>query len=131
LREIAGYAPDENSWGSGFASRLANSDLLRPVDQLPIFGANSQSGPHRIGEFRAVLRHPSDIPRWHIVSADGSPVAKKPKAKPAPEAGRTAEITPAPVKAPTFAEVFIQCCKETLDAATLTALTELTRERLP
>jgi hypothetical protein len=130
LRAAAGYAPDENAWGSGFASRLANSELLRSVDTLPIFGASPKSGRHPIGEFQAVLRHPSDIPRWRIASADGSPVAKKPKVKPAPEAGRIAEITPAPVKTPTFAEVFIQCCKETLDAATLTALTELTRERL-
>jgi hypothetical protein len=39
LRQAAGYSSGENNWRSGFASRLAISDLLHPVDGMPIFGA--------------------------------------------------------------------------------------------
>jgi hypothetical protein len=128
LREIAGYSLDENAWGSGFASRMGNSDLLRPVDQLPIFGPSPKAGPHLIGEFKAVTRHPSDIPRWRLGTAEGEPVKRKPKAKPAPKTVRAEATAPPPV--PSFAETFLTCSKEVLDVGTLTTLTELTKERL-
>jgi hypothetical protein len=134
LRQAAGYAPDQNAWGSGFASRLASSDFLRPVDQLPIFGASPKAGPHQIGEFKAVLRHPSDILRWR--SSNASPEGERiPTKKPKPSHGvvppgplTTSGAAPSP--APSFAETFLQCARETLDTATLAALTDLTRERL-
>jgi hypothetical protein len=128
LREIAGYSLDENAWGSGIASRLAISEFLRPVDQLPIFGASPKTGPHLIGELKAVTRHPSDIPRWRLGAAAGEPLKRKPKAKPTPEAVRAEATAPPPV--PSFAETFLTCSKEVLDVGTLTTLTELTKERL-
>jgi hypothetical protein len=137
LRQAAGYAPDESAWGRGFASRLAISDFLRPVDQLPIFGASPKAGPHRIAEFKAVLRHPSDILRWR--SSNASPEGERiPTKKPKPSRGPDDVAAPgplitsgaAPSPAPSFAETFLQCSRETLDTATLAALTELTRERL-
>jgi hypothetical protein len=132
LRQAAGYAPDESAWGSGFASRLASSDFLRPVDQLPIFGASPKAGPHQIGEFKAVLRHPSDILRWRSSNAspEGERIPEKPKPSRgvAPQGPLTTSAAPSP--APSFAETFLQCARETLDTATLAALTELTKERL-
>jgi len=136
LRQAAGYSPDESAWGRGFASRLAISDFLRPVDQLPIFGASPKTGPHLIGEFKALTRHPSDIPRWRS-SSNAPPEGERiPTKKPKPSRGSrvvppgslTTSAPPAP--APSFAETFLQCSRETLDTATLTALTELTKERL-
>jgi hypothetical protein len=128
LREMAGYASDERAWGSGFASRLAISGLLRSVDQLPIFGPSPQDGPHLIGELKAALKHPSDILRWRVGAPEGEPVKRKPKAKPAPEAVRT-EAT-APPRVPSFADTFLTCSKEVLDVGTLATLTELIKERL-
>jgi hypothetical protein len=133
LRQAAGYRSDERSWGSGFASRLAISELLRSVDTLPIFGASPKAGPHRIGEFKAVTRHPSDIPRWRSSSApEGEQIPKKPKLSRgsrvvAPEP-LTTPAAPSPVSS--FPETFLVCARETLDVATITALTELTKERL-
>jgi hypothetical protein len=123
LREAAGYALDENVWGSGFASRLAISSLLRSIDALPIFGASPKAGPHIIGELRTVLRHPSDIPRWRFGAPDGQPVSKKAKARPMPHAEKAE-------KAPSFSEVFLECSREVLDTATIATLTDLTKERL-
>jgi hypothetical protein len=138
LREAAGYAPDERAWGSAFASRLAISDFLRSVDQLPIFGANPQSGPHKLGELKAVLSHPSDIPRWRLEAPGGEPVRSKAKAvtgatcrKSRDGRATAAAAPPAPApRVPSFAETFLGCARETLDTATVTALTELTKERL-
>jgi hypothetical protein len=135
LRQAAGYAPDERAWGSAFASRLAISELLCPVDQLPIFGPAPKAGPHQLGEFKAVLKHPSDIPRWRVGTPGGEPVQRKAKAFQTLNAGKSEAAaslpppTPAP-RAPSFAETFLGCARETLDTATITALTELTKERL-
>jgi hypothetical protein len=133
LRQAAGYSLDERAWGSAFASRLTNSDLLRPVDQLPIFGASPKIGPHRIGEFKAVTQHPSDIPRWRSGSLSGERI---PSTKPKQSRGSrvvapgslTTPAQPSPI--PSFAETFLQCAREILDTATLASLIELTKERL-
>ena len=132
LRSLAGYSPLENAWGSGFASRLAISDFLRPVERAPIFGANPKAGPHLIGELKAVTRHPSDIPRWRSSALSGERIPKKPKQSRAenvlPSGPITTPAQPSPI--PSFSEVFVQCAREILDTATLAALIELTKERL-
>jgi hypothetical protein len=61
LHQAAGYTPNENAWGSGFASRLAISPLLLPIEG----------------------RSPSDIPRLRTREGSepeaGEPIPKAKK----------------------------------------------------
>jgi hypothetical protein len=147
LRQAAGYVPGENSWGSAFASRLAISELLLPIDRLPIFDPSPQAGPHILGTIKIVGRSPSDIPRWRIRPDDepeaGEPIPKRspkvaaistfpdyqirsgnPVRASASPSGTLAE--PVPVTTPSFAERFCACAEQMLDPSTYQALIELT-----
>jgi hypothetical protein len=126
LRQAAGYSLDERVWGSAFASRLANSDLLRSVDQLPIFGANKKT----VHIESASLKPYCGI---RLISRAG--VQAHPRANGFPrtlsQAGAQYRASRAEyAESPSFAETFLGCARKMLDTATITALAELAKERL-
>jgi hypothetical protein len=127
LRQLAGYTPQERSWGSGFASRLAISEAMRVVDVLPIFGAKPTDGKHSLFEFKALLRSPSDIRNWCRRNGETEVLEPlPPKAKKAP-----AKPDEPPPRSPQqqFYQEFYAVAREALDASTFNALEELTQSR--
>ena len=127
LRHMAGYGPQERSWGSGFASRLAVSEPMRSLDTLPIFGPTAADGRHLLFELKAELRSPSDIRNWQLrngATEDVGPLPPKPKKQPA----RPSEPAPASPQQQ-FYEAFHLVAREALDQATFSSLTELAREK--
>jgi hypothetical protein len=127
LRHMAGYGPQERSWGSGFASRLAVSEPMRVLDTLPIFGPTPTDGRHLLFELKARLRSPSDIRNWQLRNGSTEEVAPlPPKAKKQP--ARPSEPAPVSPKQQ-FLEVFHVVAREALDASTFSSLTDLAREK--
>jgi hypothetical protein len=127
LRQLAGYTPQERSWGSGFVSRLAICEPMRAVDALPIFGAKPTDGRHSLFEFKAELRSPSDIRNWCRRNGETEvlePLPSKPKKAP----GKPGEP---PTSSPQqqFLEAFHAVAREALDASTFSSLTDLAREK--
>lgn len=129
LREAAGYRPEENAWGSGFASRLAICELMHTVDELPIFGTSPRSGPHTLGTINIVSRSPSDIINWRTRSFAPEPGEPIPKRKSAKVASKPTPVPAIPVAGPSFSERFLGCAEEMLDPETYAALKDLTTER--
>jgi len=127
LRRMAGYGPQERSWGSGFASRLAVSEPMRSLDALPIFGPTPAEGRHLLFEFKAQLRSPSDIRNWRLrngATEEVSPLPRKLKKQPA--------RPPEPALASPqqqFLEAFHAVAQGALDASTFSSLTDLAREK--
>jgi hypothetical protein len=123
LRHMAGYGPQERSWGSGFASRLAVSLPMRSVDAIPIFGATPVDGRHLLFEFQAELRSPSDIRNWRSSNGAIEEVAPLPP-KRRKEPARPPETAPASPQQQ-FYEAFHAVAREALDASTFSTLEEL------
>jgi hypothetical protein len=127
LRQLAGYTPQERSWGSGFASRLAICEPMRAVDALPIFGAKPADDRHSLFEFKALLRSPSDIRNWCRHNGETEvldPLPLKPKRAPA----KPSE-TPTPSPQQQFLEAFHAVARGVLDQATFSTLSDLAREK--
>jgi hypothetical protein len=122
LKELAGIEPGFNAYGSGFASRLAVSEVMRVIDGLPIFGREPQQGPFELFTFEAPMRSPTDNKGWRqngLVETPGK-VPPKPKAAPAVVAVAAPEPDP-------FLKAFHATTREALDEATFKTLEELAK----
>jgi hypothetical protein len=125
LKRLAGIPPHEEAWVSGFASRLAASEAMRVVDNLPIFAKMPQTGPFDLFVLPIEARSPSDIRNWQV--RDGATEAMRPipaaiKVKPPP----MAEL---PVPDP-FLSAFHDRAKQLLGTDDYNMIVEMTKEEV-
>jgi hypothetical protein len=133
LRNLAGYTPEENAWGSGFATRLATCAAMRAVDKLPIFLRSPSLERHPLLSFSAIVVSPSDVRNWAL----GQPEKPHPiPGAPRPQKAADRKIDGVPAVRPEqtpeqrFAKAFLAVVRETLDQPTVDALEQFTKERL-
>ena len=71
LRALVGIPPSEESWGTQFASRLADCKEMAIIDTLPVYSTIVETGPHSLFAIEVKCKTPSDIPRWRIKGEKG------------------------------------------------------------
>ena len=76
LKKLAGIEPGAQIWGTAFASRLANCEALSILDTLPIYLPMGENGPFPLFALEAVMKTPSDIPRWRVKGEKAKPTSR-------------------------------------------------------
>ena len=127
FKRMAGIPLHERAWGTGFASRLASSEVMRAVDNLPIFSRSPQAGPFDLFTLTIEARTPSDIQNWRVRADETESVRPIPQSPPETETKpEPAAVLPAPDP---FLGAFHDRAKELLPADDYNMIVEMTRRR--